>query len=191
MRHVAILGLIMAMGGPAHADSIELYGGGSGATSSWEGDSALMSMGKLGWRFDDRVGVHLISHAGYAGVNHRMILAVGAGGQLWTTAGSKARPYIRGAVLRTAEQPFMNLADDPVGAMLGTADNVVNRFGLEAGAGIDVTLVRARKFEVFGTADVGFMMFDDDVEGPETYTTLGLGLGVRFDLGKNVTPLKL
>lgn len=190
MRHVAILGLIMAMGSLARADSIELYGGGSGAASSWEDDSALMSMGKLGWRFDDTVGVHLISHAGYAGVNHRMILAAGAGGQLWSRVG-KARPYIRGAVLRTAEQPFMNLADDPVGALLGTGDDVVHRFGLEAGAGIDIALVRGRTFEVFGTADLGFILFDDDEDGPQSYTTLGLGLGVRFELGENVTPLKL
>ena len=188
MRHVAIVGMVMALSGAAHADSLELYGGGSGA-SSWEGDSALMSMGKLGWRFDDTVGVHLISHAGYAGVNHRMLMAVGAGGQLWSRAG-KARPYLRGALLRATEQPFMNLANDPLGAMLGTSDNVVDRFGLEAGVGIEIALFRYSKLEVFGSADLAVLMFRDDDDGPEAYTTLGLGLGVRFDLGRDVTPLQ-
>ena len=191
---------LVILGSGAHADQLRLSSLAQGVSSSTANESAVAGMGAVTWVVAGQLGVQLMGSTAYAGRpdavvphmasatesaswRHRVITGAGAGAQWWMK-GDRVRPYLRGGLMRVVEQPLTNYADDPLGAMLGTRDNSNHRYGLVAGAGIDVGLARNEKLELFFSLDVSTTMFNESSQGPARYTAVGAGLGLAFDVGR-------
>ncbi len=180
----------------ASPDALRLHASAAGATSSWDGDSALLGAGAVGYRLDEHVTLQLVGYGGYAGLSHRMLSAMGLGVQLATHARG-LRPYVRGALLRAVEQPVANLADDPLSAALGTSTGVAHRAGVAGALGLELPVARLSGLRVYLSLEVAMTLFRDGgpppreirplvlpetPSAPSRYTSLALGLGVEFDL---------
>jgi hypothetical protein len=182
MRTLVFTAMILV---PGVASAGELHGiaAGGAATSSWEGDGAVLSMGKVGYRLDDKVGFYAFGSAGYAGVQRRVLTSGGAGLQLWTRYG-KLMPYVRGALVRQHERSLGKAMDDPLGTLIGTEDDIRQRSGVLFGAGIDLPLWRVKGATFFASADASVTSFRDDL-GPQSYWIGTVGLGVNLDITKS------
>jgi len=188
--------LLCLVAGTARADAIQLQSAAAGATSSWEGDSAVLGSGTLGYRLDRQLTLQILGHGGYAGLGHRVLTAVGVGVQV-RSRGGRVRPYLRAALLRATEQPVENVADDPLGALLGTSGGVAHRFGATGAAGVEIPVARSRGVRFYLSAELSMTVFREGSPPPtefkplvlpgapacpRTYTGFALGLGLEFDL---------
>jgi hypothetical protein len=199
MKRIAAIGIVLLVAGStAHAQELELSGSGGGAASSRAGDGAILSSGRVALRFNERLAVSVFGHAGYAAgpapviplqdmavlplPDRRVLTALGVDGRVSFPLG-RLRPFARLGVVHQHERGWRAFADDPLGTLLGTADDARRRTGGSVGGGSAVVIWRAMGAEVFATAEVWALAFADD-RAPRAYVGATAGLGLAFDLDR-------
>jgi len=154
--------------------------GGTAGSSAWRGDPIGLSSLKLGFRFFDFITPYYLGRLGYAEVNDRSVLTLSFGVQAGPHLGI-ARPYVRASIVHQHEESMAAIKADVGGALTGVGDGIRHRSGPEFGLGVDLSIHRERKTELFGAIEASTLYFPDP-RGPSLYVLGSLALGLNFTL---------
>lgn len=181
LRYTTIASLLFfSLSSPARASELVGGTGAGGAGSAWEGDAALWSSLRLGWRLEDVVAPTFVGRLGWAAVDDRMLTLLTVGVQGWARVGT-TRPWVRLALAHQHEESLAAVQQEPLGAVAGVGVGIRHRAGAEGALGLDVPIREWPRAELVFGGEVYADWFPDP-RGPEWYLGGGLTLGVFYRL---------
>jgi hypothetical protein len=154
--------------------------GATAGSSTWPGDPVAMSTLKVGYRFFDWIAPYYLGRLGYGVVNHRSLLTLSFGVQMWGRLGP-TRPYVRASILHQHEESLAAMRADTGGALFGVGDGIRHRYGGELGLGLDFPIHKNRAVEFVASLEAT-SDYMPDVRGPGWYVLGSAALGINYTL---------
>ena len=179
-RSLVVAVFVLSTSSIARAGEVVGAAGAGGAGSAWEGDAALSSSLRVGWRLKDVVAPTFVGRLGYAAVDDRMLTLLSIGVQGWARIGG-ARPWMRLALAHQHEESLAAVQDEPLGALAGVGAGIRHRAGIEGALGLDVPIRTWDRVALLVGGEVWADWFPDP-RGPEWYLGGGLSFGVSYQL---------
>lgn len=177
----AALALVSALGGrEARATDFYIEGQLAGSGSAWRGDGNGQGALRTGFQFKEIVGVEVQGRLGYANVDERLLMGLGAGVRLAIPI-QPVVPHLRVGMIHFHEHPVSAAHHDIAGAIFGVGDGIRHRFGVETALGVDWNFAKVDRTTFFTGLEAFIQAFPDD-RGPTFYGGGSLGIGLHYGL---------
>lgn len=181
------LGLVLtaAVARTATAGEVDVALGADAAASEWQEGAIAMGTLELGYAFERLPWLQLafVSRHGYADVDQRKLGYLAFGVELHHPLGP-TRPYLRVGLAHQHEQPVVTEAHQPWQSLLGVADGIRHRGGVDAALGVEVPFRSLSAGDLYGAAQVMATWFGDP-RGPAWYVAGGVAVGLRWDFARS------
>lgn len=169
---------------PCEARAADYYLEGSvlGGGTTWSPhDGNVQGALRTGFAFAKNiVGIEVQGRLGYAGVDQRILEALGVGTKLSIPI-QPVTPHLRLGMIHMHEEPVSAAKKDVAGAIVGVGDGIRHRFGIENALGVDWAFAKTKRMAFIASVEGYLDVFPDD-KGPLLYAGGGMGLGFQYHL---------